>query len=58
MYSIGVAIATSGSTTSHFLMWYSIHSLWIEMSPSWKLKSSNFSSRLIAVSLRSMPWTS
>src|SRR5262245_12725201 len=33
-YADGVAIATSGSTTSHFLTWYSIHSLLIAMSPS------------------------
>ena len=29
-------MATSGSTTSHFLTWYSIHSLLMEMSPSTK----------------------
>ena len=34
VYSMGVAMATSGSTTSHFLMWYSSHSVWMEMSPS------------------------
>ena len=32
----GLAIATSGSTTSHFLMWYSIHSRLMVMSPSKK----------------------
>jgi hypothetical protein len=37
-YVAGVAIATSGSTTSHFLTWYSIHSLLIVMSPSKKWK--------------------
>jgi hypothetical protein len=35
-YTFGVAIATSGRITSAFLMWYSIHSLLIEMSPSTK----------------------
>ena len=30
---MGVAMATSGSTMSHFVMWYSIHSRWMEMSP-------------------------
>ncbi len=33
-----MAIATSGSTTSHFLTWYSIHSRLIVMSPSKKWK--------------------
>ena len=31
-----VAIATSGNTVSHFLIWYSIHSRLIVMSPSKK----------------------
>src|SRR5690242_21841239 len=35
-YCAGFAIATSGTTTSHLLMWYSIHSRLIVMAPTRK----------------------
>ena len=44
-YSFGVAIATRGRITSHLRTWYSIHSRWIEISPSAKLKPGFFSRR-------------
>ena len=36
-YWAGLAMATSGSTASHFFTWYSIHSWEIVMSPSTNL---------------------
>ena len=55
VYSIGVAIATSGRTTSHFLMWYSIHSEWMLISPSTKWKRGLSRKRLIASEPMSRP---
>ena len=54
-YCAGLAIATSGTTTSHFLMWYSTHSLLIVMSPSTKWKRLFCGSIAELVVRRSMP---
>src|SRR5467141_2602536 len=57
-YCAGLAMATSGTTASHFLSWYSTHSLLIVMSPSTKWKRSVFGSSPSLLSARSMPYTS
>src|ERR1700680_1735670 len=57
-YCAGLAMATSGTTTSHFLTWYSTHSLLIVMSPSTKWKRSVFGRSPSLLSARSMPYTS
>src|SRR5271155_4753883 len=51
-------MATSGTTTSHFLTWYSTHSLLIVMSPSTKWKRSVCGRSFSLLSARSMPYTS
>jgi len=53
----GVAIATSGSTVSHFFTWYSTHSRLIVMSPSKNVKRGSPRSSTMRSSCMSMPNT-
>src|SRR5882724_1861347 len=57
-YCAGLAIATSGTTASHFLTWYSTHSLLMVMSPSTKWKRGVLGRSFSLLSARSMPYTS
>src|SRR2546430_162486 len=57
-YCAGLAIATSGTTASHFLTWYSTHSLLMVISPSMKWKRGVLGRSPSLLSARSMPYTS